>query len=375
MKIDITLKKDVPFVVCLMLDLTSYCDAWKAVQLNESSLKQLKETFEKNKVRTIPENDIKTAEDLLIESSNHFNMLRNDMIQSLALLGGQMHWPKVKKLLSTQCNQHDSMEHQLYKYLTQEDTDAPLPLALECLEVRFIEFMKNSIDAMLVNYFKSISINTSLKMEIQLSLEGPSISIAIRDNCGGFPEDYIANFSNIIQSNNRSDRSIKSTFKRFCFGGNGLGLLTSADLVLRGKISGAYEGYIKYDVQEGSTEYSISNNAESHGAEIMIKTPLKPFPRAEVIDKQSEPDLMLTLPPKRLRYKGSPSTELIGTETAVNKGSSDERLIGLQEKRLRQLRFFPRKPLVTTATEYKDQSESEDKASDELPQSTKPNSF
>ena len=185
MKIDLTLKDGTRFVVNLDLDLKPYCEAYTALDYSRKHLAQLKEA-RKEDSSPVNDKDIEIAENELNNALAAFSLLREDHLEHLTLLPGEMVWWRIKNLLKTQCRLADPVEQELYSALSKGGADGSLPLVIECLNMSFIELLKNSIDAVLINYLKDSSTNIFLQMELSLSVEDSIISIVIKDNAGGF---------------------------------------------------------------------------------------------------------------------------------------------------------------------------------------------
>ena len=78
-------------------------------------------------------------------------------------------------------------------------------------------------------------------MELSLSVEDSIISIVIKDNAGGFPEDYLTSFPSITDADGSSpietiDAGSKRDYEGYCFGGNGLAHVVLAHFFLRGEL-------------------------------------------------------------------------------------------------------------------------------------------
>lgn len=274
MKINLALKAGARFLVNLSVDLQSYCESYAALCHSKEHVAQLKEA-------NITD-EFEATKNELNEITATFSKLRNDCCDHLTHFSGDMVWVDIKGLLKTQCCLTDPIEKELYSSLSQNREDGSVPLVIECLNKSFIELLKNSIDAILVRYAKDNSTTTLLQMEISLSVVDKMISVVIKDNAGGFSEDYLANFSKItcLQPNNRAKTTqSKLDFDDYCFGGHGLGHIELAKFILQGELLlGKSEYRTAYIVKEGATEFRICNNAETKGAEITLRTPMAPFP-------------------------------------------------------------------------------------------------
>lgn len=299
MTINIELDTVPRFAATVSLDLTSYCMAYTVLQECQHQLEQFK-------ANQSTDQEIHNAEEELKAAKNALYLQHNEYIEVLSNLNGDMHWLKIKELWSTQCDLSNESEQALHLFLSQTVKNTSIPLVLECLDIRFIELLKNSIDAMLINYFQGKSTHTLLKMKIALVLESDMISAIITDNCGGFPEGYLSHFSSIMHSYNSSERTSKNGCEKYCFGGNGLGLFTLASFILQGKLTGSGEEKPLYSIPEGSTVFQISNDTEINGAKITLKTPIAPFPPVSEVAVEEEATTTLTLlpPPARKKKRG-----------------------------------------------------------------------
>ncbi|RUR07225.1 hypothetical protein [Legionella sp. km772] len=281
MNIDLALKEGTRFVVNLSLDLKSYCDAYLTSQLYQKRLVELKEAH------AVDAGKVSAAEMVAAESdrdraNEHFAKLREDYVMSLKYLSGEMHWDRIKTLIKNQCTLTNLSEQRLFAALSGEENVA-LPLVIECLNTNFIELLKNSIDTILINRLKKASANTLLQMEIALLPSDKDLAVQIKDNAGGFSQEYLDDFSNIIKFNDprlgrAKDTQGKHEIEGYCFGGSGLGHLMLANFILRGQVVDRRDKYrAVYNIEEGATTFSIANNAETRGAEIILKSPMRPF--------------------------------------------------------------------------------------------------
>ena len=134
MKIDLTLKDEARFVVNLGLDLKPYCEAYAVLSHNQRYLFQLKEA-RAEKSSSVSDKEIETAENEIKTAAAAFATLREDHLDQLTLLSGEMIWLRIKTLLKTQCNLSDPIELELHSVLSMGGTDSSLPLVIECLIV------------------------------------------------------------------------------------------------------------------------------------------------------------------------------------------------------------------------------------------------
>ncbi|WP_133128068.1 ATP-binding protein [Legionella nagasakiensis] len=282
--ITITLDRDSRLAVKLTMDMKAYCEAAKRLYDSCKALEELHASREAGADAAAHE---RVAQLTAAEAKEHFKRIREPYIESLRGLQGELHWCEIKRLLSEQCNRDDPIENRLFSSLSSVICDAgTAPLALESLDNSFIELLKNSIDAIVLNYLKAEAMrtaNTTLEMRVALRLVGETLSIVITDNAGGFPAAYLASFDTNVRSRryDKTSSREKRQYNDYCFGGAGRGLPILCDCVVHGGFSRGDEQFEKiHQVNERETAVAIRNTPDVKGAEITITTPVAPFAAA-----------------------------------------------------------------------------------------------
>ena len=338
MKIILALKEGAQFVVNLSVDLKTYCEAYAVFSQCKKDLGQL---LSKREVgdRLVSDDDIRTATNKCTDTKNEFSKLRSELEEYLSAFYGQWLWKESQKLLKSQCISDNPLTKALLSVLSITDQKLS-PLGIESLDENFVELLKNSIDAILINYLKS-SVVIVLQMEISISVVGSTIAITIRDNAGGFSESDLVHFSSPAWLEGHKieplNRCHKLVFSDYCFGGFGRGLARLAHYLRGNLLVSGHECRSYYAVEKGSTSLSIGNSAVTGGAEITVKTPLEPFslimmPPAPEVRRSPSPDenkfsffsapdapvvALGKVPLRRLRIIASPFDDVIDDAIGV----------------------------------------------------------
>jgi len=196
-----------------------------------------------------------------------FQSVRQILKEQLSNLAGGIQWVEIENLLRIQCVEciqltQDAYLHKLHEVLSLENK----PLAIEAMQNYFIELLKNSIDAILGNYFLGKSETTALKMNIAIKVVADEkILINVSDNAGGFSKEYLTHFSQQLPAKKKLWNSVESKNKKYFFGGYGYGLAQLYDFV---SPAGQRVGSV-------GKVMLLENSAE--GAEITITTSLESY--------------------------------------------------------------------------------------------------
>ncbi|MCC5015584.1 ATP-binding protein [Legionella sp. 31fI33] len=312
-----------PFVVKLSLDLKSYCEAY------------IKHAAE-------PANQ---------ELFTQFKKLRTLIGETLTGVGGALHWPAIKALWAKPAQERG------FDFLNANYQE-PAPLVIDTLDRFFIELLKNSVDAILKNYVDSQQSTTQLEMSIELDLnDKDTVSVVIKDNSGGFPNNYIQNFPAYIANHDYKKRSLSSaahanTFTsskdkiaHYYFGGAGKGLAIILNLLLTGHLlEGPNQSKALYDVAENATAVSIENCTRGDkvvGAQLKFTSPVIPFspPLAPLSNEKAAQDVLPLLLPTLNRRKMSeasisPVAESRRGLTAANELMAQDPVASISLKKL-----------------------------------------
>ncbi|ETO92119.1 hypothetical protein [Legionella oakridgensis] len=284
--ITIALSEESRLAVKLTVDLKGYCESYKRWRDSRKALEDIDTSGEPRPAVVMVE-ERRRATQLVEETENAFKQIRASYTARLSALPGDLHWHEIKNLLSTRCNLLDPGENRLFSFLSGFGSEAGAsPLVLESLDCSFVELLKNSMDALLLNYLKNAATEatTTLEMRVALNLAGETLSVAITDNAGGFSAAYLTSFNETIKSRNynKTHSREKCQYMDYCFGGAGRGLPILVDYIVHGGFSRRPDVFEKiYQVKEGDTSIDIHNTLDAKGAEIIITTPMAPFAAAE----------------------------------------------------------------------------------------------
>lgn len=250
------------FKVCLTVNLEEYCRAWKVYKEAESAATE--EAREK-------------------ESLTAYKKIREELIAKLRGIAGELHWYEIRKIFASQCKLADVKEKQLHDFLKLMSPGlAEVPLAIEVFNTHFVEFLKNSIDAILLRYLKDDE-TTALEMTIELNLDGDKIRLLVRDNGGGFADKDLGDFEESLKTvEGKRMHSKKKEHSFYCLGASGLGMRNAIAHFIHGcMVQGCSALEPIYDIPKGATVMRLSNHAGTHGAQLEFISPLYPFPRFE----------------------------------------------------------------------------------------------
>ncbi|WP_133131337.1 ATP-binding protein [Legionella yabuuchiae] len=282
--IKLELDKKSRLTVNLTLDLQAYGEAYKAFCDRRNAVEQAKKDSTDSRA-------IKLVE-LKQEAEQQFNAIRAVLLGTLSDINGNLHWHYIKQLLSTQCDRDDPLLSRLYASLVDDITNPGIdaPLAIEGLNISFVELIKNSIDAILIRYFiqESHTLGTTLKMSVTVQLNEKHISFVITDNAGGFTEDYLSTFRRSKSMDSKPFApysSDKYAHREFLFGGRGIGLASLQEFITFGRIRHSQSVFEKkYLVNKDDAFIQLQNTTEGNGAVIIVTSPLDPCKRLDEIE-------------------------------------------------------------------------------------------
>jgi hypothetical protein len=253
------------FKVCLTINLEEYCTAWKVYKEAKSAA---------------------TEEGKEKASLTAYKAIRGGLIEKLHGIAGESYWYTIRQIFADQCELSDAKEAELHRVLKRASPGlAEVPLAIEVFNTHFIEFLKNSMDAVLLNHYLKSDKKTTLEMTIEIKLEGDTVQLIVTDNGGGFSEDYLTEFKDHLKTmDERRVHSEKKEHDLYCFGGNRRGMRNIIAHFIHGCMTrGRSELDAIYYIPEGSTVMKLSNytdvrGADVHGAKLEFISPLRPFP-------------------------------------------------------------------------------------------------
>ena len=150
-------------------------------------------------------------------------------------------WNNVKKALGKLCLLGDANEKLLAEELKNVGSTAP---AIQILNTHSVEFLKNSMDAMIMRAMRLaledvplIPRDTTLQMKfsIQKPIAESNLNIKVSDNAGGAPDHFLSNFNAFVTTlqhslepiptkRHRSEKAHGNPFRKYCFGGEGAGM-------------------------------------------------------------------------------------------------------------------------------------------------------
>lgn len=171
------------------------------------------------------------------------------------------------------------------------DGDVLNSLVMRAMSVTFIEFLKNSMDAMIKGVLdRRIQPEQAILLfELNAWLQDDVLHMKVQDNAIGFSDDYIQNFSQMLNSksylssallseNESEFVSDKGQSTDVYFGGRGLGLRMFYAMLLDGVELNRAVNFQKYDIPPFSTGVQIRNREdETRGAIIEFFGPIQPM--------------------------------------------------------------------------------------------------
>ncbi len=203
------------------------------------------------------------------------SVLRSQLIQQYASgLAGNKLWDEI-----------------LQGFQNNLDGDISNSFVMKTMNITFIEFLKNSMDAMIKGVLdKRIKFKQAiLILEINAWLQGDALHMKVQDNAIGFSEDYIQSFSQILNSKSYLSLALlsddesgfvsdKKRLADFYFGGRCMGLRMFYAMLLDGVELNRSINIHQYDIPPLSTGVQISNREdEIRGAKIEFFGPIQPL--------------------------------------------------------------------------------------------------
>lgn len=262
-----------PLSVKLSIDLEAYCKSCKALR------------------------DLRLNHAPSDEAFSTHQLLKMALNEDIGLSGfnSGLQWLSIKSKMKQQFQrQHENP--MVKEDIKQIFNNQSPPLAIETLDKYFIELLKNSMDAIIHQYLKDASKSPLLEMDIVWTVEKGNLSITLTDNGEGFPESYLIEFNKKILTEKYKLPPGPSLSQKhnYYFGGQGLGLSMTCDYILDGAVrKGACPPVHEYTVKKSSTSIYLLNDPLSHGAKIILTSPLKPFPIPMQIENDSEKPIEL----------------------------------------------------------------------------------
>jgi hypothetical protein len=258
------------FTVKLVLDMQEYCDGYKSLIESDEGLKLVvkQQATEPNGKEVVDARKKFRAAEL------RFHALRESMMGLVTELTGGLHWNSIKLKFSQQCDPKDTVEALLLQYLTMSEETSHV---LHCLNLCFVELLKNSMDSLLKKFLANNEYAAVLEMGVQLSFDASRVRVILTDNAGGFPPSYIESFAEYVatkkyKSVHSSDKLSKATF---FFGGAGRGVANLLSLLLDGETLRGFNKPVK-DFEIGENDCSMHVSNTSLGAQITLSSPFKP---------------------------------------------------------------------------------------------------
>jgi len=198
------------------------------------------------------------------------------------------------------------ISNQIIEYFSPDlGLDIEDTLAVHCFHLSFVEFLKNSMDAIIIRCLHGdLPIEDAvLTMSITITRDDSEdkLNIYIEDNAGGFPENYLHHFQENLDGKSYlgygdqhiSDKD-KTGTQRLLFGGQGRGMSSLYALLLDGKEVLDTQQVDKYDVPVHSSGIQIFNRTDGvSGASIAFYSSLSPVQEA-VLEEQESPKLNLS---------------------------------------------------------------------------------
>lgn len=238
-----------PLSVDLHLDLTSYCTIAKLLYNRSVSDKDpIAPELAAALSSIIPDCTLMSYETTF---ERVYDMLADQVKAAL----GDSHWYTVKTLLLKQSEGHYEKENPTVNtpFTILENPDPPL--AIDAMDVYFVELIKNSMDAVIQNYFNGRDeVGLKLVMNIKFHLTKDKIFIVISDNAGGFSSDFLES-----SPSGKGWINPKINAKKYFFGGNELG-----------------HKAIKKMLSNGAEGEMVIKNAGT-GAQIIISSLIEPL--------------------------------------------------------------------------------------------------
>lgn len=244
--------------VSLQLTLDQYCLLYKAKKLEFDPIR-------KNALQT------------------EFNALKTSYIEQLGNIDGDLIWSNhIQPYFLPHLKPRSIIQNGI------EKQDLRLPHTLQVLSRCFIELFKNSVDAITENYDEAQSENTLLEVEIDCIITDANITVIVKDNAGGFPDEYLQNIHTALAKKTYASKTHShKTHNELSFGGGGIGLAQLCGLFLDGVlINGQTDQPLKeYEIPEGTTVLQISNSFREgiRGAEISLTSPIAPYDNLSII--------------------------------------------------------------------------------------------
>jgi hypothetical protein len=172
-----------------------------------------------------------------------FKLLRKDLISHFQGLTPELDWQSLKEALIHQCEKLRVIEGPDQKSYIKlaaalQGRLEENPLCLELLNAWFIEFLKNSADAVIRKAFLPQSeVESRFMMNVSCALDGEQMVITISDDTGGFKENYPGAFNGRVKgyksAENGSDSTKQHVFDGdFYCGGRGMGLYLAQKTML-----------------------------------------------------------------------------------------------------------------------------------------------
>lgn len=267
---------ETPLSVFLTLkDLSVYCSACSRIKQTATTLAE---------TENIPLSD---AIGRVASHDESYQTERTALLKEFSGLSGSLHWRNIKSMLAAQCARLDPTGGLSQRVsFTANMLWQGEPLAVESLNNSFIELFKNAVDAVVNRYLSGIDDKTVLTMKVALDITEDNISVIVADDAGGFSLNNLINFEDSIKSGtykHAKQKSEKTKDSQFYFGGARLGLQWLTIFVLDGEVreesKDAQESTRKqYSIPQGATSIRIGNNPSMGGAEIILTSPLVPFP-------------------------------------------------------------------------------------------------
>lgn len=227
----------------LEIDMAEYCKACIQLYRAEEPLRRQYElahpkALEMADASYLYEQDkyVKQKVDSAIQKT--FDDARGEISGRVSGIFGGEHWNNVKKALAGLCDLANANEKLLAKELEKIGNK---PAAIQMLDTHSVEFLKNSLDALIIRFMRSalegVHQNTTLQMRFSVKrpITEAHLDIKVADNAGGFPSDYIPSFNKFVNTlqnypeiipieRHQSEKAHGNPFRKYCFGGEGAGM-------------------------------------------------------------------------------------------------------------------------------------------------------
>ena len=228
----------------LEIDMAEYCKACIQLYRAEEPLRRQYElahpkALEMADASYLYEQDkyVKQKVDSAIQKT--FDDARGEISGRVSGIFGGEHWNNVKKALAGLCDLANANEKLLAKELEKIGNK---PAAIQMLDTHSVEFLKNSLDALIIRFMRSalegVHQNTTLQMRFSVKrpITEAHLDIKVADNAGGFPSDYIPSFNKFVNTlqnypeiipieRHQSEKAHGNPFRKYCFGGEGAGMV------------------------------------------------------------------------------------------------------------------------------------------------------